>query len=212
MKIQYNVQSRKQLADEIGNILNNVPKYLGVPTCNYQIADCILDRHGLLTIPNEMEQSIAARLIATLREKGYEGESQQEEQDHLIISLPRDGFTEQSLANLRQLVQNREELMKRALGVESLPIVEKGEKVSFPWFPYTTDGDEIKAYAQFVAGLANLARRQKRVSKNPVTTDNDRFTFRTFLIRLGMVGEEYKKARKILLRNLAGNSAFRHGR
>ena len=68
------------------------------------------------------------------------------------------------------------------------------------------------AYAQFVAGLADLAWRQKRVSKNPVTTDNDRFTFRTFLIRLGMVGEEYKKARKILLRNLAGNSAFRHGR
>lgn len=211
-KIQYNVQSRKQLADDIGNFLNTVPKYLGVPTCNYQIADCLLDRRGLLTIPDEMERSIVEQLIASLWEKGYEGESRQEEHNHLIISLPRDGFTEQNLANLRQLVQNREELIQRAMGTESLPIVENGEKVSFPWFPYTTDGDEVKAYAQFVAGLADLARRQKRVSKNPVTTDNDRFTFRTFLIRLGMVGEEYKKARKILLRNLAGNSAFRHGR
>ena len=67
-KIQYNVQSRKQLADDIGNFLNTVPKYLGVPTCNYQIADCLLDRRGLLTIPDEMERSIVEQLIASLRE------------------------------------------------------------------------------------------------------------------------------------------------
>lgn len=151
-------------------------------------------------------------MLAALKERGYEGEHEQAEQDRLIVSLPREGFTEESLANLCQLVQNREELMKRAFSVDSLPIVEDGDKASFPWFPYTTDGDEVKAYSQFIAGLAGLARRQKRVSAKPVVTDNDRFTFRTFLIRLGMVGEEYKKARKILMRNLAGNSAFRRGK
>ena len=36
-------------------------------------------------------------------------------------------------------------------------------------------------------------------------------SFRCFLLRLGFIGKEYKTARKILLRNLTGNSAFRYG-
>lgn len=49
MKI--NLQSRKcrELADHIGEI----PRYLGVPTCNYQIGDCILERDGTLTISTQ---------------------------------------------------------------------------------------------------------------------------------------------------------------
>jgi hypothetical protein len=42
--------------------------------------------------------------------------------------------------------------------------------------------------------------------------DNEKFAFRVFLIRLGFVGDDYKNARKILLRNLTGNSAFKNGR
>ena len=34
---------------------------------------------------------------------------------------------------------------------------------------------------------------------------------RIFLIRLGFVGDDYKKARKILLRNLSGNSSWKSG-
>jgi hypothetical protein len=41
--------------------------------------------------------------------------------------------------------------------------------------------------------------------------ENEKFAFRVFLIRLGFVGDEYKTARKILLRNLSGNSAFKNG-
>ena len=49
---------------------------------------------------------------------------------------------------------------------------------------------------------------QKRVSSKPTETDNDKYAFRCFLLRLGFIGKEYKTARKILLRNLTGNSAF----
>ena len=41
--------------------------------------------------------------------------------------------------------------------------------------------------------------------------DNEKYAMRCFLLRLGFIGEEYKKARAILLRNLDGNSAFRSG-
>ncbi len=49
-----------------------------------------------------------------------------------------------------------------------------------------------------------MIAREKRV-------DNEKFAFRVFLIRLGFIGDDYKAARKILLSNLSGNSAFKNG-
>ena len=85
------------------------------------------------------------------------------------------------------------------------------EKINFTWFPYTVDGDDIAAYTQFISRLCDMARDAKRVSSKPTETDNDKYAFRCFLLRLGFIGKEYKTARKILLRNLTGNSAFRYG-
>ena len=44
------------------------------------------------------------------------------------------------------------------------------------------------------------------------TSDNEKYAFRCFLLRLGMIGEEYKPVRRVLLRRLTGSSAFRHGK
>ena len=67
-------------------------------------------------------------------------------------------------------------------------------------------------YTEFVEKLCRMARSMKRVSGKPTETDNDKYAFRCFLLRLGFIGDEYKAARKILLKNLTGNSAFRHGK
>lgn len=85
------------------------------------------------------------------------------------------------------------------------------EKINFTWFPYTMDVDEIAAYTQFISRLCDMVKDAKRVSSKPTETDNDKYAFRCFLLRLGFIGKEYKTARKILLRNLTGNSAFRCG-
>ena len=42
--------------------------------------------------------------------------------------------------------------------------------------------------------------------------DNEKYAFRCFLLRLGFIGAEYKAARKVLLRNLTGSSAFKSGK
>ena len=47
------------------------------------------------------------------------------------------------------------------------------------------------------------------VGKGAETTDNPKYTMRCYLLRLGMIGAKYKSARKALLRNLSGSSAFR---
>lgn len=42
-------------------------------------------------------------------------------------------------------------------------------------------------------------------------TDNDKFTFRLFLVRLGLIGNEYATTRRIMLRNLTGNGSWKDG-
>lgn len=69
--------------------------------------------------------------------------------------------------------------------------------------------DEIKAATDFIALLNENAKAQKYASAKVRPTDNEKYTFRTWLLRLGMIGDEYKLTRKILLQNLLGNGAFR---
>ena len=69
--------------------------------------------------------------------------------------------------------------------------------------------EELKAYDTFICKLCEMARNQKRVSAKEKEVDNEKYAFRCFLLRLGFIGAEFKTERKILLRNLAGSSAFK---
>ena len=69
----------------------------------------------------------------------------------------------------------------------------------------------MNAYDTFICKLCEMARNQKRVNAAEKSTDNEKYAFRCFLLRLGFIGAEYKTARKILLKNLSGSSAFRNG-
>ena len=76
-------------------------------------------------------------------------------------------------------------------------------------FPSTMDPDRIKAYMQLTELMAKMAREQKRVNAAKCKNTNEKYTFRVWLMRLGMKGDEYKIARKIFLGNLRGHVAFR---
>jgi len=123
--------------------------------------------------------------------------------------MPRSLFTESNLENLKALVAAKGNLIKKALDVDDLPIEVTDVKVSFPWFPAVPTPEELKAYDTFICKLCEMARNAKRVVAKEKETDND--AFRCFLLRLGFIGAEFKTERKILLRNLAGSSAFRSG-
>jgi hypothetical protein len=84
----------------------------------------------------------------------------------------------------------------------------ENKKVSFKFM----NEEKIEAYTQFIELLDQSAKELKHASAKVSVTDNPKFTFRVFLIRLGMVGDEYKTTRKILLKNLEGNAAFRYGK
>lgn len=210
------LKQRPKLAQAIGDILGVAPHYERVPSCAYNIAGYRLDKEGVLHIPEKTMEETVEELIQQLRKRGFQDDAEVTEdvpvqQENLTIAIPRESLTDTALENLQKIIANKQTLLQRVLRTDSTEIEITEEKINFTWFPYTADGEEVVAYTQFISGLCDMAREAKRVSSKPTETDNDKYAFRCFLLRLGFIGKEYKTARKILLRNLTGNSAFRYG-
>lgn len=133
------------------------------------------------------------------------------ELDGLTIEMPRSAFNNTSLENLKRLVESKATLIKKAIGTDSVSIIEGEETISFPWFHGEYDSDAVKAYTHFVTALCEIAKGQKRINAIEKEIENEKYAFRCFLLRLGFIGAEFKAERKILLKNLSGSSAFKGG-
>ncbi len=129
----------------------------------------------------------------------------------LTIEIPDTGFTPEMRENLKKIVASKATLLKQTLETDDLSIVELDGKISFPWFTLHSIDGEADAYNRLIAAICKMAKTQKRVTAVEKPIENAKFTMRLFLIRLGFIGDEYKTARKILLRNLTGNSSWKSG-
>ena len=70
----------------------------------------------------------------------------------------------------------------------------------------------LKAYIQLCLALSQMAKDVKTASPKPQQIENPRFAMRTWLTRMGFIGEEFSTARLVLTQNLDGDAAYRHGR
>jgi len=209
MTIHYNVpgKKRKELAKAIGEWLEVDVKYLGAPTFAYEIDYFTLDRDGNLTFDDRADSEVIEQLLEHLYDENFE--SDMSEPTALTISMPYDCV---SMGNLTNLLEAKGGLIKKALGIDSLPLEMGEDKVSFPWFSEMPDVDTAIAYTQFITALCKMSREQKRINATEKPAENEKYAFRCFLLRLGFIGNDYKSARKILLRNLEGSSAFKGGK
>lgn len=82
--------------------------------------------------------------------------------------------------------------------------------VEFRLFNSTTHAGEIKAYIQFCLAVSHQALTQKKASARRTVTDNEKYAFRCWMLRLGLSGDEFKTCRMHFLKHLEGNSAWRH--
>ena len=71
---------------------------------------------------------------------------------------------------------------------------------------------QLKSYIQLCLALSQMAKDLRTASPKPQQHENPKFAMRTWLMRLGFVGEEFATARDFLTRNLEGDAAFRYGR
>ena len=71
---------------------------------------------------------------------------------------------------------------------------------------------QLKSYIQLCLALSEMAKELRTASPKEQQKENPKYAMRTWLLRLGFIGEEFATAREILTRNLEGDTAFRFGR
>lgn len=94
----------------------------------------------------------------------------------------------------------------KALNLHS--VFSKGT-IEFRLFNATLHAGKVKAYIQLCLAVSHQALVQKRALRMKTTSTNEKYTFRTWLLRLGLIGNEFKTARQHLLSNLEGNIAWK---
>jgi hypothetical protein len=233
MKANYNLAGtkRKELVQAIAEITGEKADYMRMPTCAYEIGNITVDKDGGVSCSDEEKMQM---VMKALNEKGFTAEedaetkqpeqaettepehtteeeketAEDEQEPALTISLP---LASANVGILRNLISAKESLIKKALGITDTRINITEEKIEFPWFDRELTPEETHTYMLFITQLCKLSKELKHASKRPVETDNEKYAFRTWLLRMGFIGPDFKAARKILLKNLSGSSAFRNG-
>ena len=237
MRIETNAANRKDVVKAVSGILGQPSKYMGVPTCSYQIGNCTIDRSGAV----ETEDEKTAELVrAGLLEQGLI-ETPHTEADETTVSLPVEGMSAEGLKNLVFLTHSKQYLINRAfaeevfqiptelaetLGSTEIPDAEtflqtfqshaegcrgisfQDGKVTFT-LPTADAPDMIKAFTHLAAAMVQQAKEQKRISPKETIEENEKYYMRIWLLRLGFGGAEGKEIRDLLMKKLKGNSAFR---
>lgn len=235
MKVTYNITDRKPFVKALEEITGVKAVYMKTPTYAYTVDYFTVTREGNLIFNDNADSEEIERVLEELDQRGFHSESAeydecppeidcekplvdcppaygvpetepQGESVGLTVAMPLDKVL---VGNLTNLLEAKDSLIKKALGISELPIAISEEQISFPWFGDGLDAETVKAYTNFIAALCKMSREQKRISNIEKAVENEKYAFRCFLLRLGFVGVEYKADRKILLKNLAGSSAFK---
>lgn len=237
MKIKTNAENRKDVVKAVAEILNTPSKYLGVPSCNFQVGDCIIDRTGTVETGDE---KTAEMVQAGLVERGL-ADAPETDEGRLLVKSPAEGMTPLNLKNLIFLIHSRQYLINKAIGEKTFCIPdglveeleENGtdtmenivdslhafreetrglgitpERITFR-FPCTEDAVKAKAWTDLASAMVKQAREQKRIDPEERIEENEKYYLRIWLLRIGFGGKEMKDSRNALMENLKGHSAFR---
>lgn len=237
MKMKTNAENRKAVVKAVSEILGIPSKYLGVPSCNFQVGDCIIDRAG--TVETEDEKT-AGIVLAGLIERGY-ADAPETEENKVVIGFPAEGMTALNLKNLIFLMHSRQYLINRSIGEKNFSIPDglveeleengdvtiegledslkafadetrgiavSSEKITFR-FPYTDDAVKVKAWTDLASAMVRQVKEQKRIDPEERIEENEKYYMRIWLLWIGFGGKDMKESRNMLMENLKGHSAFR---
>ena len=161
MRIEFHVTGadRKVLVTAMSEILEARPKYLGMPTAAYEVDHFRIDKNGTVEFDDKTDSEEIEKLLGQLAERGFSGEGQQaatdamkktaenntagadtapqDENVRLTVAMP---LGSANIDNLKKLLEAKGSLIKKAFGIDELPVEIDEEKISFPWFS-ETDSD-----------------------------------------------------------------------
>ena len=211
-------ESRKAMVTAMEKEIGGKARYLGVPSCAYEIGNYTVGRNGELEFGDfddidEVAPIVDACVMATgITPAEWEENKDAEETEtegamELTVTIP---FTKVNVGNLTSLLEAKGSLIKDALGITDLRFEMNEDSVSFPWFSKVKP-EEPMTYTKFITAICEMTMKQKRITAKPKENENEKYAFRCFLLRLGFIGDEYKADRKLLLSKLNGSSAFKSG-
>lgn len=228
------MMDRKEKVKLLEKHLNTKSKYLGVPSFAYEIETpdetYTINREGNIILLSGEEVELEEILTGTRAEEP--------ENLEVELEIPMDGHQGNTLRNILNLIYSKQTLIKKALELEedlveeefikalkeerviSIDSFEKAlNKIGYNGHPgvdfdfenktFTFKNTKGEAATWLFALINKKAKKLKHTRVNKTDTDNEKYTFRTWLNSLGMIGEDYAEIRKELLKNLTGNPSFR---
>ena len=127
--------------------------------------------------------------------------AEEKEPTHVTLSFPVELFAQDAIDRMKAIVASKQSLLKKALDTDNLDIEVQDGKVCFPWFTDHGLEGEVDAYSKLAFAIAKMAITQNRVTATEKQNPDEKLAMRLFLIRLNFIGDEYKSARAILMRN-----------
>ncbi len=209
---------RKRLVNAIADYVQDDAHYLGAPTFAYRVDYFTIDKNGVVSFDSRADSEEIEGLLEALANQGFVSASSnpglpaeemvEDTATEFAVEIPGEYV---NMENLTKLLEAKGGLIKKALGVDALPVEERDGKVAFPWFTLQEDDDANRAHIHLITALCEMSRRQKRITATEKPVESEKYAFRCFLLRLGFIGPQYKQERKILLKNLSGNGSYRSG-
>lgn len=208
--IDYNVTGtrRKALVKKLESLVGERAVYLGMPSCAFQVGEFIVSKTGEIT-GRELSEGIKDGLA----QAGFApvAEETDPEPTGIVISIPWDGLSDNTVQNFENMISSKGGLIKRAFGINYLPINKTDDELQILWFA-DKEPDNTEVAKAFVQAMLDKASKQRYVNPTTLVTDNAKYSFRVYLNSLGFVGAEHKALRAELLKNLTGSTAWRHGK
>jgi hypothetical protein len=223
---------RKEKVKILGEHFGVKPKYLGAPSFAYEIETSkeiyTIDREGCIMTSTGAEVEFEELLAEP-----------EVEETNFELEIPMDGHSGKTLRNIINIIHSKQPLIKKSLGLEEDLVDEEFVKklneedinsidsferalnrigddgghpvieFNFKEKTFTFKHTGTEAAIWLFAGINKQAKRQSYASAIISPMENEKYTFRSWLNRIGLSGDEYKEIRKELLKNLSGNCAFR---
>lgn len=238
MKFRSTGTDRKPLIEELEKATGMKRTYMGPPTFRYEVGEYTILRDGSVEVSDvcvDMDL-IRSLIVKGMLEKEVEeealsidipleGESPQTLMNLLNMIHSRQFLLNQSVGRpgafhidekarekleleLPRDVAGFEQKMQET-GSDKFKGILLDDKIHFCGFPRSDDPDRVRAYMDLAELMVKSAKAHERVKAQSVNAVNQKYSFRVWLMSIGMKGDRYKNSRRVLLHNLTGNSSFR---
>ena len=229
---------RREIIKKMEEYTGLKAKYMGVPSFSYQIGTLTIDRAGKITTSTGIEVDFE-RLLNGHTEEEINEVFEHIKLEVILPMDGHTGVTLRNIFNMiyskQTLIMKAFEMDEAIVGADFVEEINKSEiqtlddfkkvsisickgidfnfhksTITFKYLSSKSEPEKLEAFKQLVTLINKSAKSLKYASPKQTDTNNDKFTMRTWLTRLGMVGDEFKITRKVLIEGLQGSSAFRN--